>query len=128
MISERKNDGISPQQWFSRANPDDPSRGGAQKTRAIHGRAWTEHARARWANLTNKTLAKAGRDERVDHRSYERQDCEAGRHYGRSAAYVVSRGATHDRLEVAAGAASDATVWKPSIKRLPASKPNAGRS
>jgi hypothetical protein len=111
MISERKNDGIdrSPQQWFSRANPDDPSRGGAEKTRTIHGRAWTEHARARWADLTNKTLARVGRDERVDHRSYERQgiDREAGRHYGPSAAYVVSRGATHDRLEVAAGAASD---------------------
>jgi hypothetical protein len=111
MISERKNDGIerSPQQWFSRAKPDDPGKGGAEKTRAIHGRAWTEHARARWADLTNKTLAKLGRDERVDHRSYERQgiDREAGRHYGPSAAHVASRGHAHDRLEIAAGDASD---------------------
>jgi len=111
MISERKNDGIerSREQWFSRANPDDPGKGGAEKTRAIHGRTWTEHARARWADLTNKTLAMLGRDERVDHRSYGRQgiDREAGRHYGPSAAHVVSRGATHDRLEIAAGAVSD---------------------
>src|SRR5262245_57483127 len=111
MISERKNDGIerSPQQWFSRANSEDPSRGGAEKTRAIHGRAWTEHARARWAELTNKTLATLGRDEPVDHRSFERQgiDREAGRHYGPSAAHVVSRGDAHDRLEIAAGTASD---------------------
>ena len=110
MISERKNDGIerSRAQWFSRANPD-PGKGGAEKTRAIHGRTWIEHARARWADLTNKTLAKLGRDERVDHRSYQRQGIarEAGRHYGPSAAHVVSRGATHDRLEIAAGAASD---------------------
>jgi hypothetical protein len=111
MISERKNDGIdrSRAQWFSRANRDDPGKGGAEKTRAIHGCAWTEHARAQWADLTNKTMAKLGRDERVDHRSYERRgiDREAGRHYGPSAAHVVSRGATHERLEIAAGAASD---------------------
>jgi MobA/MobL family len=110
MISERKNDGIerSPQQWFSRANPEDPPRGGAEKTRAIHGRAWTEQARARWAELTNKTLERLERLERVDHRSYERQgiDQPAGRHYGPSAAHVVSRGDTHDRLEIAAGTAS----------------------
>jgi hypothetical protein len=111
MISERKNDGIdrSPKQWFSRANPDDPSKGGAAKTRAIHGRAWTEHARRRWAELTNKTLERLGRVERVDHRSYERQGIhqQPGRHYGPSAASVVSRGDTHERLEIAAGAASD---------------------
>jgi MobA/MobL family protein len=111
MISERKNDGIdrSPQQWFSRANSTDPSRGGAEKTRAIHGHAWIEHARSRWAELTNKTMQRLGRDERVDHRSYERRgtDQEPGRHYGPSAAYIASRGETHDRLEVAAGVVSD---------------------
>jgi MobA/MobL family len=111
MISERKNDGLdrSPQQWFSRAHPTDPSRGGAEKTRAIHGHAWVEHARERWADLTNKTLETLGRDERVDHRSYERQgiDHEAGRHYGPAAAHMTSRGDDHDRLDIAAGAASD---------------------
>ena len=107
--AEERRDRTQPGAVVLARESDDPARGGAEKTRAIHGRAWTEHARARWADLTNKTLAKLGRDERVDHRSYERQgiDREAGRHYGPSAAPVVSRGATHDRLEVAAGAASD---------------------
>ena len=111
MISERKNDGIerSPDQWFSRANPADPSRGGAEKTRAIHAHGWMEHARERWADLTNKTFERVGREERVDHRSYSRQgvDQEAGRHFGPAAAHMVSRGGSHDRLEVAAGHASD---------------------
>jgi integrase len=53
MLSERKNDGIdrSPEQWFSRANPTDRSKGGAEKTRAIHGQGWMEHARKQWADL-----------------------------------------------------------------------------
>ena len=42
------------------------------------------NARERWAELTNHTLARVGRDDRVDHRSYERQgvDREPGRHFG----------------------------------------------
>jgi hypothetical protein len=111
MISERKNDGIdrSREQWFSRANPIDPSKGGAEKTRAIHGHAWMEQARAQWANLTNKTLKHLGREERVDHRSYVRRgvEQEPGRHFGPAAAHMVSRGQSHDRLEIAASDASD---------------------
>jgi hypothetical protein len=108
MISERKNDGIdrTPEQWFSRFNRADPSKGGAEKTRAIHGRAWMEHARERWADLTNKTLERLGREERVDHRSYARQGVKAspGRHFGPAAAHMLSRGHSHDRLELAATA------------------------
>ena len=108
MISERKNDGVerSPEQWFRRANPVDPSKGGAEKTRAIHGHAWMEHARRQWADLTNETMERLGREERVDHRSYARQGVEeeAGRHFGPAAAHMVSRGQYHDRLEVAASA------------------------
>ena len=111
MISERKNDGIdrSPEQWFARANPADPSKGGAEKTRAIHGHAWMEHARKQWADLTNKTLERLGREERVDHRSYARQGVEeeAGRHFAPAAAHMVSRGQYHDRLESAADAVTD---------------------
>jgi len=111
MISERKNDGIerSPEQWFARVNPTDPSKGGAEKTRAIHGHAWMEQARAQWANLTNKTLERLEREERVDHRSYARHGVEeeAGRHYGPAAAHMASRGQHHDRLEVAASAVAD---------------------
>ncbi len=68
-----------------------------------------EHARSQWANLTNKTLERLGREERVDHRSYARQGIEeeAGRHFGPAAAYMVSRGEHHDRLESAAHAVTD---------------------
>ncbi len=106
MISERQHDGIDRdgQQWFRRANPRDPARGGAPKTRAIHGRAWMEHARERWATRTNAILERNGRVERVDHRSYERQGLaiEPGRHFGPAAAHLVARGRPHDALADAA--------------------------
>jgi hypothetical protein len=107
MISERQNDGIvrPREQWFRRANSASPDRGGAPKSRTFHGREWMEHARERWATLTNEMLARRGRDERVDHRSYERQgiDLEPGRHYGPAAAHMAARGLDHDRLEQAVG-------------------------
>jgi hypothetical protein len=103
MISERQNDGIerSKEQWFRRADRDHPERGGAPKSRTFHGREWVENARERWAELTNEALRRAGRDERVDHRSYARQgiDREPGEHYGPGAAHIESRGERHDRLE-----------------------------
>jgi hypothetical protein len=111
MISERRNDGVerSREQWFRRANSADPDRGGAPKSRTFHGRGWMEHARERWAELTNATLERCGRHERVDHRSYERQgiDREPGEHFGPAAAHVVARGQSHDRLEAAATIADD---------------------
>jgi hypothetical protein len=106
MFSERQNDGIerSAEQWFRRADSEDPEHGGAPKSRTFHGAEWVEHARERWADLTNATLERLGRPERVDHRSYERQglDREPGEHYGPSAAHRVGRGDTHDRLDDAA--------------------------
>jgi hypothetical protein len=106
MISERMHDGIerSREQWFRRANSAHPERGGAPKSRTFHGRDWMEDARERWADLTNATLERNGRDERVDHRSYERQgiDRDAGHHYGPGAAHMVTRGRPHDLLEDAA--------------------------
>jgi MobA/MobL family protein len=110
MISERRNDGLerSREQWFRRANSGHPERGGAPKTRTFHGREWLERARGRWAELTNATLERHGRDERVDHRSYERQgiDREPGEHFGPGAAHAVARGHAHDRLEAAAAIAN----------------------
>jgi hypothetical protein len=111
MISERQNDGIARTrgQWFRRANSASPNRGGAPKSRTFHGREWMEHARERWATLTNEMLARRGRGERVDHRSYERQgiDLEPGRHYGPAAAHMAARGIDHDRLDEAVGNARD---------------------
>jgi MobA/MobL family len=110
MISERQNDGIERdrQHWFRRTDRKDPGRDGAPKTRAIHGRDWMEHARERWAALTNRTLERNGRSERVDHRSYERQgiDREPGQHFGPAAAHMVARGGEHHRLIDAAEAAA----------------------
>jgi MobA/MobL family protein len=106
MISERQNDGIErdPDEWFRRANSSNPERGGAPKSRTFHGREWMEQARERWADLTNQMLEARGRDERVDHRSYERQgvDREPGEHYGPAGAHIAGRGLDHERLRSAA--------------------------
>lgn len=106
MISEPQNDGIGrdPDEWFRRANSADPERGGASKSRTFHGREWMEHARERRADLTNHMLEAYGRDERVDHRSYERQgiDRESGEHYGPAAAHMAERSVDHERLREAA--------------------------
>ena len=113
MISERQNDGIDrdPDEWFRRANSADPERGGAPKSRTFHGGDWMEHARERWAELTNHMLEARGREERVDHRSYQRQgiDREPGEHFGPAAAHMASRGVEHERLN---DAAADANAFR----------------
>ena len=105
MFSERQNDGIERgrHEWFRRANPEEAERGGAPKSRTFHGASWVEQARERWAALTNQALEAAGRSERVDHRSYERQgiDRQAGEHYGPAAAHLVAQGREHNRIEIA---------------------------
>ena len=60
--------------------------------------------RERWAALTNGKLEQRDRDERVDHRSYERQgiDREPGSHFGPEASHMIDRGEPHDLLEEAA--------------------------
>jgi hypothetical protein len=107
MFSERRNDGIerSRAEWFRRANSEHPEHGGAPKSRTFHGREWVERARERWADLTNKMLEQRDRQERVDHRSYERQglDREPGSHYGPAAAHVLGRRGVHERLDESAG-------------------------
>ena len=71
--------------------------------RCFAARLAREHARERWAALTNAKLQERGRNERVDHRSYERQgiDREPGRHFGPAAAHMVTRGLDHERLREA---------------------------
>jgi hypothetical protein len=107
MFSERRNDGIERprEEWFRRANSEHPERGGAPKSRTFHGREWVETAREKWASMTNATLERCARSDRVDHRSYQRQgiDREPGDHYGPSASHMVQRGEDHDRLDGAAG-------------------------
>jgi hypothetical protein len=59
-------------------------------------------------------LERRGREERVDHRSYERQgiDREPGEHYGPSAAHVVARGDQHERFDEAVSQADDGEVTR----------------
>ena len=124
MISERQNDGIARtrEQWFRRSNSANPNRGGAPKSRTFHGREWMEHARERWATLSNEMLARRGRDERVDHRSYERQgiDREPGRHFGPAAAHMTARGLDHDRLAAAAALADHRDAFREFDKEVQA--------
>ena len=121
MISERQHDGHerSREQWFRRADSVHPERGGAPKTRSLHGHAWMEQARERWASLTNAALARAGHDVRVDHRSYERQgiDREPGQHFGPAAAHMVHRAEAQDRLEDLAASTTPSPRSKRYAKR-----------
>ncbi len=112
MISERKNDGIdrSPRAVVRACQSDrpDPRAAPRRHARSTATPGWSTRANE-WADLTNKTLERLGREERVDHRSYARQgvESEAGRHFGPAAAHMVSRGQHHDRLEIAANAVTD---------------------
>ena len=77
MFSERANDGIdrSAETWFKRANTAEPERGGARKSRVAVPRTWLEQTREKWEQTANQALERAGRAERIDHRSLaERRD------------------------------------------------------
>ena len=71
MFSERANDGLdrSAAQWFTRYNAAAPEQGGALKSRAAMPQAWLEQTREAWAQAANVALERAGRSERIDHRS-----------------------------------------------------------
>ena len=79
VISERANDGIdrSAEQWFRRANTKAPEKGGAKKTRALMGKEWLHGVREKWEQMANQALERAGRDERIDHRTLVEQCAEA---------------------------------------------------
>jgi len=101
MISERQNDGIEreKEQWFRRANREEPERGGAPKTREFHGGHQIEAVRERWARELNHTLEREGYRERVDHRSLEAQGInrEPTRHMGPGVKAALERGRESER-------------------------------
>ena len=77
MFSERGNDGIerSGEQWFKRHNAKAPEKGGARKSRAAKAGDWLDKTRKAWEQTANRALERAGREERIDHRSLaERRD------------------------------------------------------
>ena len=79
MISERGLDGHDrdAEQWFKRANKANPEKGGALKTRSFMNKEWLENTRQAWETAANTALDRAGRSERIDHRSLAAQREEA---------------------------------------------------
>ena len=79
MISERALDGHDrdAERWFKRYNAKEPEKGGARKSRSLHGREWLENTRRGWARAANRALEEAGRAERIDHRTLAAQHAEA---------------------------------------------------
>lgn len=84
MFSERRQDGISrdPETYFKRYNSKNPERGGCrkgygeqagQKLSRGERAAELKRTRERWADICNKHLELAGREERIDMRSYKDQ-------------------------------------------------------
>ena len=101
LISERGNDGLerAPEQWFRRYNAAAPERGGARKSEALKPKAWLEEAREAWAAQTNQALARAGREVRIDHRSYVEQGIERlpSLHLGPTVQAMEARGIETER-------------------------------
>jgi hypothetical protein len=75
IVSERVCDGHdrAPETWFKRAadtKKQTPELGGAKKSAAFQPREWLGEVRELWATRANDALKLAGKEERIDHRSY----------------------------------------------------------
>jgi hypothetical protein len=75
IVSERVGDGHdrAPETWFKRAadtKKQTPELGGAKKSAAFQPREWLGEVRELWATRANDALKLAGKEERIDHRSY----------------------------------------------------------
>ena len=104
MFSERIQDGIErePELYFKRANTKTPERGGCLKSDRFSGGKTNaerleavEAFRARWAQVQNQALERAGVEARVDHRSLVDQGIhhrEPGRHRGPAVSGLEARG------------------------------------
>jgi hypothetical protein len=99
MFSERVRDGVerAPELYFKRANSKAPERGGHAKSDRFtnsRGPEEVQALRARWAELQNQALERAGVEARVDHRSLAAQgiDREAMQHRGPAISGIEARG------------------------------------
>jgi hypothetical protein len=99
MFSERTLDGTlrNREQYFKRANGKNPERGGHAKSDRFTSSRGPEEVvalRARWAEVQNQALERAGVEARVDHRSFEAQgiEREAGQHRGPAVSGIEARG------------------------------------
>lgn len=93
ILSERVNDGLARtrQTWCKRANGRHPERGGARKTRRLQGKRWLIQTRQDWERIANRQLERAGRPERIDHRSLVAQRAAAIERGDVSAARALDR-------------------------------------
>lgn len=71
MACERKLDGIErpPELFFRQARPKNPTLGGAPRDRRWNSKNFLHEVRRNWADACNETLASAGIETRIDHRS-----------------------------------------------------------
>src|SRR5271154_3171560 len=104
LLSERVADGHdrTPESWFRRAaqaGRNRPELGGARKTAAFQPREWVSGIRARWAELANTALERAGQEARIDHRSHAARGLEERPtvHQGPSGLLLRERGLPGDR-------------------------------
>jgi len=102
MISERVNDGEarSPSTWFRRHDAKKAAaETGARRSRSLMPRAWLETTREAWADQANAALERAGRAERIDHRSLAAQGIERlpTAHLGTAVVEMEGRGVRTER-------------------------------
>lgn len=73
MFCDRRNDGIerSQEQYFKRANSENPELGGAKKDRLFMHQSFVIAARKEWTATANHYLESKGYGKRIDDRSYE---------------------------------------------------------
>ena len=130
MWSERGNDGHdrSAETWFKRANSKEPARGGAKKSRAGTSRDWLSNVREQWADRVNDALARAGREERVDHRSLAVRAAEALARGDEDRAAELSREPNVHLGPAAAQAVERDTQGQPPMRKLEAAADVARRN
>lgn len=96
LINERQNDGIDrpAELWFRRHNNTEPERGGAKKSDSLVTKSWLRNTREAWADACNETLADAGQQARIDHRTLEAQgiDRKPGKHLGPELHKMLKKG------------------------------------
>ncbi len=123
MFSERVRDGVErgPEQYFKRANSKHPELGGHAKTDWFTGKggpAAVEALRARWTEVQNLALERAGHEVRVDHRTLEAQgiEREAGQHRGPAVSGLHARG---QQAEVSVRREAERAVRQEAVLREP---------
>lgn len=101
MLNERPTDGVERtlEVAFKRANREHPELGGAAKSMAFKHPDTMNEVRQEWELKANAALERAGREERINHRSYKEQglEQEPGVHLGHRVTAMEREGIETDR-------------------------------